>query len=324
MSTSAWSKKEPSILAKFAAKKKAWAKQPAILDSQHRIYLGDARKMADLGTDPAVHLIITSPPYFNLIKYPDRPAGQLGNLSDYRAFLSELRQVWQRCFELLHAGGRLCVVVGDVCVSRKDGGRHYLLPLHADISRDCMDIGFDYLNPIMWSKIANASTEVAGNGATFLGKPYEPNAVIKNNVEYILIFRKPGAYRTPTKEQRELSIIEKPDHQKWFRQFWTDIPGQSRWRGHPAPYPEELPFRLISMFSFVGDTILDPFWGTGSTTEAAVKAHRSSVGYEIEPAYLQMGRERLAPSEWASRILFIENGRITAASPEPPRKRHTA
>ena len=300
--------REPSVDAKFATKRKAWAGNPAILSTSHRIYLGDARLMPELGSAPAVHLVVTSPPYFNLIQYPNTPAGQqLGNLSDYDAFLAELRKVWQRCLDVLHPGGRLCVVVGDVCVSRKEAGRHYLLPLHADISRDCMRMGFDYLNPLLWSKIANAATEVRGNGATFLGKPYEPNAVIKNNVEYILIFRKPGAYRNPTQEQRDLSVIDKEDHKRWFRQVWEDIPGQSRWRGHPAPFPVELAFRLISMFSFVGDTVLDPFCGTATTVEAAIKAHRSSIGYEIEPEYMELAKSRFAQSTLEAPVLCVES-----------------
>ena len=304
---------EPTVPAKFAAKRRAWAKNPKILDTTHRVYLGDARVMTELRDEPSIHLVVTSPPYFDLVDYPAGP-NQLGNLSRYRAFLAEIRKVWRRSLSLLVPGGRLCVVVGDVCVSRKRGGRHHLLPLHSDISRDCVDIGLDYLNPILWTKIANASTEVAGNGATFLGKPYEPNGVIKNNVEYILIFRKPGGYRTPTKEQRHLSVIDKADHRKWFRQFWADIPGQSRWRGHPAPFPEELAFRLTSMFSFVGDTVLDPFWGTGSTTAAAIAAHRSSVGYEIEPHYLELGRSRFSHSAPGVSVSFIAPTRSTCRS----------
>ena len=305
---------EPTVAAKFAAKRCAWAENPKILDTTHRIYLGDAREMRELGDEPCVHLVVTSPPYFDLVEYPTRPT-QLGNLPTYRPFLAELRKVWRRSFPLLVPGGRLCIVVGDVCVSRKRGGRHHLLPLHADISRDCVEIGFDYLNPILWTKIANASTEVAGNGAVFLGKPYEPNAVIKNNVEYILIFRKPGAYRKPTKEQRQLSVIDKADHRKWFRQFWSDLPGQSRWRGHPSPFPQELAFRLTSMFSFVGDTVLDPFWGTGSTTAGAMDAHRSSVGYEIEPHYFALGKSRFSQSRLRAHASFISPTTTTGRAP---------
>jgi site-specific DNA-methyltransferase (adenine-specific) len=179
-----------------------------------------------------------------------------------------------------------------------------VMPLHADISVHCRRIGFDYLTPILWYKIANAVTEVEGNGAGFLGKPYEPNAVIKNDVEYVLIFRKPGAYRSPTPEQRVLSLIDKEDHQRWFRSIWTDVTGATTRKGHPAPFPVELAYRLIRMFSFVGDTVLDPFLGSGTTTEAAIRADRSSVGYEIEPAYYELARKRFRQSRFDAEVCF--------------------
>jgi site-specific DNA-methyltransferase (adenine-specific) len=310
-------KREPSIEAKFAAKRRAWAEQPAILRSTHRIYEGDGRSMEHLGVEPLLHLVVTSPPYWNLKEYPERLGSQLGNMPDYQEFLSELSRVWRRCFQLLVPGGRLCVVVGDVCLSRRQAGRHSVVPLHADISRRCIELGFDYLSPIFWYKIANASTEVEGNGSPFLGKPYEPNAIIKSDVEYILIFRKPGAYRTPSAEQRTLSIIEREDHERWFRQVWTDVPGQVRLQGHPAPYPKELAFRLVSMFSFVGDVVLDPFWGTGTTTAAAVEAHRCSIGYEVEPRYLDIGKTRFSQRTIDADIQFVmRDGRI--CEPEAP------
>jgi len=271
--------------------------------------------MPELGTDPLVHLVVTSPPYWNLKEYPRLTDGQLGNLTEYEEFRAELRRAWTRCFQLLVPGGRLCIVVGDVCLSRRKAGRHSVLPLHADIARDCIEIGFDYLSPIFWYKIANAVTEVEGNGTMFLGKPYEPNAVIKNDVEYILIFRKSGSYRTPTPEQRTLSIIDRNDHNRWFRQIWPDIPGQARVQGHPAPFPKALAFRLISMFSFVGDIVLDPFWGTGTTTAAAIEAHRSSIGYEIEPRYLEIGRARFRQSCLEARVEFFRPGGDTLPLP---------
>jgi DNA modification methylase len=298
-------KREPSIDEKFLAKRRAWAQQPSILRTTHRIYEGDGRLMEHQGAEPLVHLVVTSPPYWNLKQYPDLPELQLGNLASYREFLAELLAVWRRCFQLLVPGGRLCIVVGDVCLSRRKAGRHSVVPLHADISRQCSDLGFDYLSPIFWYKIANAATEVEGNGSGFLGKPYEPNAVIKNDVEYILIFRKPGAYRAPTPQQRALSVIERNDHDRWFRQVWTDIPGQVRLQGHPAPYPKEVPFRLISMFSFVGDVVLDPFWGTGTTTAAAIEAHRCSVGYEIEPKYISIGQDRFRQIDLEAEVEFV-------------------
>jgi site-specific DNA-methyltransferase (adenine-specific) len=166
------------------------------------------------------------------------------------------------------------------------------MPLHADITIRCRKIGFDYLTPILWYKIANAVTEVEGNGSAFLGKPYEPNAIIKNDVKYILLFRKPGAYRNPTQQQRLLSLIDKSDHANWFRSIWMDLPGATTKDGHPAPFPVELAYRLIRMFSFVGDVILDPFVGSGSTTEAAIRALRSSIGFEIEPVYYHRLRSK--------------------------------
>src|SRR5262245_58737619 len=166
-----------------------------------------------------------------------------------------------------------------------------VVPLHADISVRCRKIGFDYLTPILWHKIANATLEVE-NGSSFLGKPYEPNAIIKNDIEYILMFRKPGAYRKPTEEHRMLSKISKEDHVKWFRSFWADVPGAST-RNHPAPFPLELATRLVRMFSFVGDTVLDPFVGTGTTVIAAAEHQRHAIGVEIDPTYLAHARNRI-------------------------------
>lgn len=306
---------EPPVELKRVAKKLAWENGRAPNETTHRIITGDARKMSELD-DESVHLVVTSPPYFNLVDYEERGAagGQLGNLADYNQFLDELVKVWKRCFDVLVPGGRLCVVVGDVCVSRRRAGRHFVIPLHADISRACTEIGFDYLTPIYWSKIANMATEVGGS-ARFLGKPYEPNAIIKNDVEYILLLRKPGGYRKPDKVQRALSVLDPEDHRRWFRSVWTDVRGESRRKGHPAPFPVEIPRRLIKMFSFVGDTVLDPFWGSGSTTKAAVGAARSSIGYEIEDGYVEIGRENLRQLDASVVVPRIEFVRSERGSP---------
>lgn len=298
---------EIPVQEKFHNKRLAWADPDNVPRTYHRVYRGDAREMPELGRSPCVHLVVTSPPYWTLKKYPGTASeGQLGSIRDAGQFQRELARVWRRCYELLHPGGRLCVVVGDVCLSRRAAGRHNVIPLHADIIAHARAVGFDYLSPIFWYKIANAATEVKGNGSTFLGKPYEPNAVIKNDVEYILIFRKPGEYRHPTDWQRKLSIIDKTDHQRWFRQVWLDIPGEST-KIHPAPFPKELAFRLISMFSFVGDSVLDPFWGLGNTTTAAIEAHRSSVGYEIEAEYIRIASNQFSKLDFEGyEIEFLE------------------
>jgi len=183
-------------------------------------------------------------------------------------------------------------VVGDVCLSRRrNGGRHTVVPLHASIQERCRRLGFDNLAPIIWHKIANAVYEVA-NGSGFLGKPYEPNAVVKNDIEFILMQRKPGGYRSPSLAARVLSVLSLENHQKWFQQIWSGLTGAST-RDHPAPFPLELAERLVRMFSFVGDTVLDPFMGTGTTNLAAAWLGRSSIGVEIDPHYFEMARRRL-------------------------------
>jgi DNA modification methylase len=274
------------------------AKRLAELDSVtgeiptlHRSVHGDARDLA--GIEPnSVHLVLTSPPYWTLKEYRDSE-GQMGHLQDYDHFLSELDKVWQRCFDVLVPGGRLICVVGDVCLSRrKNNGRHTVVPLHASIQEHCREIGYDNLSPIIWNKIANVVHEVENGGGGFLGKPYEPNAVIKNDIEFILMERKPGGYRSPSNAARLLSIISDGNHKAWFLQIWSGLTGAST-RHHPAPYPEGLAERLIRMFSFVGDTVLDPFSGTGTTTNAAIACGRNSIGYEIDDHYVALARRRI-------------------------------
>jgi modification methylase len=261
--------------------------------TSHRINVGDARRMR---LEPeSVHLVLTSPPYWTLKEYR-KGEGQLGHFADYDGFLNELDRVWTQCFRALVPGGRLICVVGDVCLSRrKNGGRHTVVPLHASIQERCRAIGYDNLAAIIWQKIANAAYEASGNGSAFLGKPYEPNAVIKNDLEYILMQRKPGGYRSPSVATRILSVISDANHKEWFQQIWTGITGAST-RNHPAPYPLELAERLIRMFSFVGDTVLDPFLGTGTTTVAAMRQGRNSIGYEIDDVYAKAARRRIEES----------------------------
>ena len=261
------------------------------LPSKHTLYLQDARTLNFLSPN-SVHLVLTSPPYWTLKEY-NSCEGQMGHIADYNEFLDELDRVWMHCYRALVPGGRLICVVGDVCLSRrKNKGRHTVVPLHASIQERCRAIGFDNLAPIIWHKIANAAYEVEG-GSGFLGKPYEPNAVIKNDIEFILMQRKPGGYRTPLIAERVLSVLSEENYQKWFQQIWMGLTGAST-RNHPAPYPLELAERLIRMFSFVGDTVLDPFMGTGTTNIAAAKWGRNSIGTEVDPTYYALAEERLA------------------------------
>jgi modification methylase len=268
------------------------------------LYHGDARDLNYIKSN-SVHLILTSPPYWNLKEY-ERGENQLGIINNYDEFVAQLSLVWAECYRILLPGGRLVCVVGDVCLSRKQYGRHVVMPLHSDVAVSCRKIGFDNLNPIIWHKISNATFEV-NNGSTFLGKPYEPNAIIKNDIEFILMQRKPGGYRNPTEFQREKSKISKDDYSEWFRQIWT-LTGAST-RNHPAPFPLELACRLVKMFSFYGDTVVDPFCGSGTTMVAALKSNRNSIGIETELKYCndimcRVEKERTLMSDLA--INYIE------------------
>jgi DNA modification methylase len=258
----------------------------------HRLHLGDARNLAWI-EDASVHLIVTSPPYWTLKEYLPGNRDQMGHFEDYEHFLRELDTVWKECSRVLVGGGRICCVVGDVCIPRKRGGRHYLVPLHSDIQVRARKHGLDCLQPILWNKIANGATEAEGNGAGFYGKPYQPGGIVKNDVEYILFLRKGGEYRSSPTLQKALSMLTKEEMKTWFRSIWSDLRGASTRDGHPAPYPVELAERLIKMFSFSGDTILDPFAGTGSTSQAAIMSGRNSIGNEIEPAYVEIARQRI-------------------------------
>ncbi len=257
----------------------------------HRLHLGDARDLTWIAEE-SVHLIVTSPPYWTLKQYAPSE-NQMGAIEDYEKFLFELDRVWRQCERVLVPGGRICCVVGDVCVPRKKTGRHYVVPLHADIQVRSRSLGLDCLTPILWHKIANGVTEAEGNGAGFYGKPYQPGAVVKNDIEYILFLRKGGGYRSPSTVQKALSMLTKEEMQSWFRSFWTDIRGSSTRAGHPAPYPTDLAERLIRMFSFAGDTVLDPFAGTCSTTMAAITVGRNSIANEVQPTYLETAHARM-------------------------------
>jgi site-specific DNA-methyltransferase (adenine-specific) len=255
----------------------------------HSIFHADARDLAFIENE-SVHLVCTSPPYAFLKEYPSHPK-QLGNMTSYGGFLEELDKVWAEAFRVLVPGGRVVCVVGDVCVSRRSGGRHHVLPLSGDLQVRARMIGFDCLTPIRWLKVSNIRLE-ASRSSRFLGKPNLPNGIVKNDLEHILFFRKPGGYRKPTQEMERHSFIPTDDYARWFSPVWTDVTGQQR-RDHPAPYPIEIPRRLIRMFSFVGDVVLDPFAGTGTTAVAANQTSRNSISLDIEPSYLATIERRL-------------------------------
>lgn len=267
---------------------------PAPFDrTTHVVMQADSRSLKEL-PNASVHLVVTSPPYFNLKPY-ESPAGgaQLGRLDDYERFLSELDKVWKECVRVLVPGGRICCVIGDILVPRRLDGRHRVLPLPADIQVRSRRLGLDNLTPILWFKIGNRTNEAGGGSSGYYGKPYQPGAIIKNDHEHILMLRKPGGYRSTSMMQKALSMLQREEMDAWMRPVWSDIRGASLRNGHPAPYPVELAERIIRMFSFAGDVVLDPFAGSGSTAIAALRSGRSSISAEVEPSYVTMAVTRL-------------------------------
>lgn len=283
-------------------------------ETHHTLRLGDARDLSAI-PDRSVHLVVTSPPYWTLKEYVGAK-GQLGAIEDYNTFLDELDRVWRECERVLVPGGRICCVVGDVCLPRRLLGRHFVMPLHADIQVRARELGLDVLTPILWHKIANGATEAEGNGAGFYGKPYQPGAIVKNDIEYILFMRKGGEYRKVGPLKKALSMLTKVEMQCWWRSIWTDIRGASTRMGHPAPYPASLAERLIRMFSFAGDTVLDPFGGTGSTAIAAIQSGRNSVSVEIEPTYVDLACKNIGAALSIERKVGAVHATLDVVLPE--------
>jgi site-specific DNA-methyltransferase (adenine-specific) len=275
--------------------------------TRHQMILGDARDLRSVAGE-SVHLVVTSPPYFNLKPYASDAAGrQLGRLDDYEAFLGELDRVWRECVRVLVPGGRICCVIGDILIPRRADGRHRVLPLPSDIQVRSRDLGLDNLTPILWFKIGNRTNEAGGGSSGYYGKPYQPGAIIKNDHEHILMLRKPGGYRTTPMIQKALSMLQRDEMDAWMRPVWSDIRGASLRDGHPAPFPTELAERLIRLFSFAGDTVLDPFAGSGSTAVGAIRTGRNSISVEIEQDYLNAATRRAA-KEAAGRLVENHTG----------------
>lgn len=287
--------------------------------TRHSLHLGDARDLSWI-PDDSVHLVVTSPPYWTLKEYRNTP-GQMGHIQDYEQFLDELDKVWAECERVLVPGGRICCVVGDVCLPRKKFGRHYVVPLHADIQVRARKLGLDCLSPIYWNKIANGVTEAVGNGAGFYGKPYQPGAIVKNDVEYILFLRKGGEYRKPKPLQKALSMLTKEEMQTWWQPIWTDMKGASTRNGHPAPYPVALAERLVRMFSFAGDTVLDPFSGTCATSIAAYRSGRNSISNELDSHYFEIGKENIDAALKERPLFGAQRGDLVVGIPVRQKKK---
>lgn len=261
------------------------------LPTTHTLAQGDSRDLGWL-PDGSVHLAVTSVPYFDLRRYDAGP-GQLSDVRLYDEFVDELARVLAEVARVLTPGGRLACNVGDVLRSRRAHGTHHVLPLHADVLVRGRAAGLEAVTGVLWHKRANRSSE--GGGPGFLGRPGQPNAIVPAEVEHVLMLRKPG-YRRTEAWQREASAITREEHARWFRPVWDDVPGARATAGHPAPFPVEVPERLVRMFSFRGDLVLDPFCGSGTTAVAAARAGRDSVSVDASRRYVEAAAARLAAS----------------------------
>ncbi|PRY89507.1 site-specific DNA-methyltransferase (adenine-specific) [Marinilabilia salmonicolor] len=256
------------------------------LKTKHKIINGDSRNMDEL-TDNSVDLVITSPPYWQLKDYGTE--NQIGYNDSYEEYINHLNLVWKECYRVLDNGSRLCVNIGDQFARAVYYGRYKVIPIRTEIIKFCEAIGFDYMGAIMWQKKTTSNTT---GGASLMGSyPYPKNGIISIDYEFILIFKKLGTPKKPTKEIKEMSKMTKEEWKTYFDGHWYF--GGAKQDGHIAMFPEELPKRLIKMFAFVGDTVLDPFLGSGTTSLAARNLNRNSVGYEMNPEFIPFIEKKL-------------------------------
>ena len=255
--------------------------------TMHKIIIGDSRDMSELADD-SIDLIITSPPYWQLKDYGGD--NQIGYNDSYENYINHLNIVWRECYRALKGGSRLCVNIGDQFARAVYYGRYKVIPIRAEIIKFCEAMGFDYMGAIIWQKKTTSNTT---GGASLMGSyPYPKNGVISIDYEFILIFKKLGAIINPSKTIKEQSKMTKAEWMEYFSGHWN-FAGVKQ-DSHLAMFPEELPKRLIKMFSFVGDTVLDPFLGSGTTSLAAQKLNRCSVGYEINESFIPIIKRKLS------------------------------
>lgn len=241
--------------------------------------------------DTSVHLVITSPPYWQLKDYGSQH--QIGFHDDYETYVNHLNLVWKECHRVLHPGCRLCINIGDQFARSVYYGRYKVIPIRTEIIKFCESAGFDYMGAVIWQKVATTNTT---GGATIMGSfPYPRNGILKIDYEFILLFKKQGKTPKPDPRNKELSKMTTEEWNEYFSGHWN-FPGV-RQDNHLAMFPEELPRRLIKMFSFVGDVVLDPFLGSGTTSLAAKNLDRHSIGYELNEEFLPIIRQKLGVGE---------------------------
>ena len=256
------------------------------MSTKHLLINGDSRKMSPI-PDESVQLIVTSPPYWQLKDYgADK---QIGFNDSYEEYINNLNLVWSECFRVLEQGCRLCINIGDQFARSVYYGRYKVIPIHSEIIRFCEETGFDYMGSIVWQKPTSMHTT---GGEKVMGSfPYPRGGIVKIDFEHILLFKKVGKAAPVSKEKREASKLTMEEWNEYFCSHWTF--GGARQDKHIAVFPEELPKRVIRMFSFVGDTVLDPFMGSGTTALAARNLDRNSVGYEINKSFRQFYEEKV-------------------------------
>jgi len=260
------------------------------MKTNHKIIIGDSRNMTKL-QDKSVHLVITSPPYWQLKDYGT--SDQIGFDDSYEDYINNLNLVWKECFRVLNDGCRLCINIGDQFARSVYYGRYKIIPIRTEIIKFCETIGFDYMGAIIWQKATTMNTT---GGATIMGSfPYPRNGIIKLDYEFILIFKKLGEAPIVSRETKEKSKMSKEEWNQYFIGHWNF--NGAKQDKHLAMYPEELPKRLIKMFSFVGDMVLDPFLGSGTTTLAAKNLDRNSIGFEINKKFLPIIKEKIGSNK---------------------------
>ena len=259
------------------------------METTHKLIQGDSRNLS-LIKDRSVHLIITSPPYWQLKDYGND--GQIGFHDSYESYINNLNAVWTECYRVLHDGCRLCINIGDQFARSVYYGRYKVIPIRTEIIRFCEMLGMDYMGAVIWQKQTTMNT--TGGGAVMGSFPYPRNGILKIDYEFILIFKKQGKAPVPTVEQKKLSEMTKEEWNAYFASHWNF--GGAKQDGHIAVFPEELPRRLIKMFSFAGETVFDPFMGSGTTALAARNLQRNSIGYEINPDFKQYYEQKVVSS----------------------------
>jgi len=251
-----------------------------------KIIIGDSRKMIEIENN-SIDLVLTSPPYWHIKDYG--VPGQIGYGQSLHEYLKDLYRIWKECYRILKPGRRLCINIGDQFARSVIYGRYKIIPLHAEFISQCEDIGFDYMGSVIWQKKTTMNTT---GGANVMGTyPYPANGMIEIDYEFILIFKKPGKSEKIPKEIKDKSRLTREEWKEYFYGHWYF--GGARQIEHEAMFPEELPKRLIKMYTFVGDTVLDPFLGSGTTVKAALNLNRNAIGYEINEKFLGVIKEKL-------------------------------